>query len=371
MGKTLEQFKKQARDIKRQVEDKLKTIQTAKELEEFQRQILGRQGRLREFFNQLKGLPGKERAEAGRLLNQTKQEVEKYFELRSRDLGAIQNTEHKIRQSSFDPTFPARRRPVGRLHPLTRVQKKAVSIFEKMGFSVAEGPYIETEFYNFDALNIPPDHPARDLWDTFWLQSRQKVSRDQLSVNQRSGQNTDRDPRIADRHLLRTHTSPVQVRFMEKNNPPLRAVFPGRCFRYEKPDSTHNFEFYQLEGLMVGAPGKVTAAHLKWVAQQFFERFLEKEVEVRFLPDYFPFTEPSFEIDVRLPEEQPNSSQWLELAGAGMVHPKVFEAAGYNPAHWQGWAFGLGLDRLAMLKYKTEDVRMFYSNDLRILRGFR
>jgi phenylalanyl-tRNA synthetase alpha chain len=248
---------------------------------------------------------------------------------------------------------------MGHLHPLTLVQREVLEIFQSMGFSVVLGPEIETEWYNFDALNIPKDHPARDMWDTFWL--RQNDLKSQKS-NLKS-----------ERLLLRTHTSPVQVRYMEKRNPPLRIVVPGRVFRHEATDVSHEIQFYQLEGLMVDE--NVSAANFRAIIEEFLKRFFKQNIEIRLRPSYFPFTEPSFEIDVKIKAKSKKqkakfSKEWTELLGAGMVHPKVFEAVGLNPKNWQGFAFGIGLDRLAMLRYKINDVRLFYSGDLRFLKQF-
>ncbi|MBU1137265.1 phenylalanine--tRNA ligase subunit alpha, partial [Patescibacteria group bacterium] len=226
---------------------------------------------------------------------------------------------------------------IGHLHPITLVQRQIEDIFQSMGFSVINGPEVETESYNFDALNIPKDHPARDLWDTFWLKD----------VNL----------------LLRTHTSPMQARYMEKNNPPLRIIVPGRCFRHEATDATHEAQFYQFEGLMVGKD--VSVANFKGVIEAFLKRFFGSETEMRLRPGYFPFVEPGFEIDAKR-----KGGQWLEMMGAGMVHPNVFKAVGYNPKEVQGFAFGAGIDRLAMLKYKIDDIRLFYGSDLRFLKQF-
>ncbi|HEY4509387.1 MAG TPA: phenylalanine--tRNA ligase subunit alpha, partial [Candidatus Paceibacterota bacterium] len=195
------------------------------------------------------------------------------------------------------------------------------------------------ERYNFDALNIPANHPARDMWDTFWLK-----------------------PKTAG-YLLRTHTSPVQIRYMEKHNPPLRVIAPGRIFRYEATDASHEINFYQLEGLMVGE--HVSVANFKAIIEEFYRQFFEKPVSIRLRPSYFPFTEPSFEIDMRF-----GKSGWLEIMGAGMVHPNVFRAVGYIPGEWQGFAFGMGLDRLAMMKYKIPDIRLLYSGNLHFLGQF-
>jgi len=194
---------------------------------------------------------------------------------------------------------------------------------------------METEWYNFDALNIPKDHPARDLWDTLYLKNGL---------------------------LLRAHTSPVQIRYVEKNNPPLRIIVPGRVFRYEATDASHEVNFYQIEGLMVGRD--ISAANFKAIIQEFFRRFFGKPVDIRVRPSYFPFVEPGFEVDMK------GEKGWLEMMGAGMVHPNVLKNAGLIPKNWQGFAFGMGMDRLAMMKYKINDIRLFYSGDLRFLKQF-
>jgi len=236
----------------------------------------------------------------------------------------------------IDVTAPGKRPERGHLHPLTLVQNKAIDIFSSMGFEVAEGPEAETEYYNFDALNIPKNHPARDMWDTFWLKNGK---------------------------LLRTHTSSVQIRYMEANQPPFRIIAPGRVFRYEATDATHEAQFYQLEGLMVGK--KITLANLKAVMEVFFQKFFgEKNIKVRLRPSYFPFVEPGVEVDIWF------KGKWMEIAGAGMVHPKVLENLKIDPREWQGFAFGMGIDRLAMIKYKIDDVRLSYSGDLRFIKQF-
>lgn len=236
----------------------------------------------------------------------------------------------------IDVTAPGKRLERGHLHPLTLVQNKAIDIFSSMGFEVAEGPEVETEYYNFDALNIPKNHPARDMWDTFWLKNGK---------------------------LLRTHTSPVQIRYMEANQPPFRIIAPGRIFRYEATDATHEAQFYQLEGLMVGK--KITFANLKAVMETFFRGFFgDKNIEVRLRPSYFPFVEPGVEVDIKY------KGKWMEIAGAGMVHPKVLENVKIDPREWQGFAFGMGIDRLAMIKYKIDNVRLFYGSDLRFIKQF-
>lgn len=238
------------------------------------------------------------------------------------------------------------------VHPITRVIDDINRIFFEMGFAMADGPEVETEYYNFDVLNVPKDHPARDLWDTFWLNPENS------------------------RKLLRTHTSPVQARFMEKNKPPFAIIVPGKAFRYEATDATHEAQFHQCEGLMVGKD--ISLASLKSVLNAFFDKFFATDVSVRFRPSYFPFVEPGVEIDVTCfkcyGKEKTcpicHGGGWIEIAGAGMVHPKVLNAVGINPNDWRGFAFGMGVDRLAMLKYGVDDIRLFYSGDLRLVNQF-
>jgi len=228
---------------------------------------------------------------------------------------------------------------IGHIHPLTHVINDVAVIFTELGFSIARGPQIETEENNFDLLNIPDFHPARDMWDTFWLKGDMKT-------------------------LLRTHTSPVQVRYMKEHTPPLRIVSPGKVYRYEATDATHEAQFYQFEGLMVDKKGEVTMAHLKGILEYFLSKFLGEKVEARFRPSFFPFVEPGVEVDVRF------KGKWLELLGAGMVHPKVLSNVGINPEEYQGFAFGTGIDRLAMVKYGIPDVRLSYQGDLRFINQF-
>ena len=235
----------------------------------------------------------------------------------------------------------------GHIHPLNQVIRDAVDIFTELGFEVAGGPEAETEYYNFDALNVPKDHPARDMWDTFWLK---------------------------DGRLLRTHTSPVQVRFMENRKPPLAVIAPGRTYRYEATDATHESQFSQLEGLMLGK--QVTVATMKWTLEQFFEKLFKRKLEIRLRPSYFPFVEPGFEIDVQCFKCGGSGCSlckqigWIEIMGAGMVHPKVLEGVNIDPNEWQGFAFGVGMERIAMLKYGIDDIRLFDSGDVRFINQF-
>lgn len=245
----------------------------------------------------------------------------------------------------------ARLRRQGHLHPLTHIKNDMVRIFDELGFSVASGPEVETEEYNFDKLNVPPDHPARDLWDTFWLKP------------ENSGK------------LLRTHTSNVQIRHMEKHEPPLAIIVPGKVYRYEATDATHESEFFQLEGLMVGRD--VSLATLKGVLQKFFSEFFGKELKVRLRPSFFPFVEPGVEIDLscfKCSGEADCSvckgTSWIEVMGAGQVHPYVLNGVGIDPREYQGFAFGMGIDRMMMLKYEVDDVRLSHSGDLRVTNQF-
>ncbi len=242
--------------------------------------------------------------------------------------------------------------PRGHYHPLSLILRDIVAIFGKLGFEVAEGPEIESEYYNFDTLNIPQDHPARDMWDTFWLKPR--------SLGK----------------LLRTHTSPVQVRYMETHEAPFRIIAPGKAYRYEATDATHEAQFYQVEGLMIGK--HISLGNLKGIFAFFFEELFGAKTEIRFRPSYFPFVVPGVEVDMSCFKCKGKNGScsickgtgWIEILGAGMVHPHVLLQAGINPRQWQGFAFGCGMERLAMLKYGVPDVRIFHNGDLRVVNQF-
>ncbi len=333
--------------------ENLKTeIQNAKELKELDgifNEYLGKEGKVSAILKTLKDLPPARRASLGSAAN----DLNKF----ARDLIYKKTEELKNfcsgKKNKIDITKPGKKVRLGHIHPLSAVFKKAQEIFEGMGFSIVEGNEIETEFYNFDALNIPYDHPARDKWDTFWLKTlnseKQKL-------------------------LLRTHTSPVQIRYMEKYNPPIRIIVPGKVFRHEATDASHEFDLCQIEGLMVGED--VSVANFKVIIKEFLKRFFNKDIEIRLRPSFFPFTEPSFEIDFQCVNchgkgcSVCKQSGWIELMGAGMVHPNVFKAAGLNPKDCQGFAFGMGADRLAMLKYGIKEIRLFRSGDIRFLSQF-
>ncbi len=333
-----------APEIKKLFLSDIDKAESAEELEKLRIKYLGREkGLVTLVLRSLKDLPLAKRRQVGPQAQALRREIEKLLSNRTLVLGEKQEAKSKI-----DLTAPARRPIRGHLHPLTLVEQEARKIFLSMGFSIADGPEMETEYYNFDALNIPADHPARDEWDTFWLKEQKKNRK----------------------LLLRTHTSPVQIRYMEEHNPPLQTIAPGRVFRYEATDASHEINFYQLEGLMVGK--NVTLANFKFVVEEFFKKFFKgQKIDFRYRPSYFPFVEPGLEVDVKfMMSGKKIEERWLEVMGAGMVHPRVFEYAHYNPRDWQGFAFGVGLDRLAMIKYKIPDVRLFYSGDLRIIRQF-
>ncbi len=340
--------------IKKQAKKEIDNVQELKDLNEIWQKYLGKKGKVALLFKDLKKLSPEERKVLGKEANEIKKEIENAIEEKRKSL--TEATSYKLQATSwFDVSLPGKKIPQGHLHPLTKVLYECQEIFEKLGFETVEGPDIESEWYNFDALNIPSWHPARDMWDTFWLKP---TNNQQQTTNNKSYQL----PVDSCKLLLRTHTSPMQVRYMEKHNPPIRIVVPGRCFRFEATDTSHEIQFYQLEGLMVDK--NISLANLKAILTEFFKEFFGKDIEIRFRPGYFPFTEPSVEADIKF------GGKWLESLGAGMVHPNVFKNAGLNPKDCQGFAFGMGIDRLAMLKYKINDIRLFYSGDLRFLEQF-
>jgi len=340
----------------------------AKAAESVWREYAGKRGIFRERLRTIGKLTQRERAQAGKAVHEALIRFEAAAEVRLSNLRA-QESAHLEERDRIDVTLPGASVTRGTLHPLTLVRRKAENIFGSLGFSVAEGPEIETAWYNFDALNIPENHPARDLWDTFWLRSSQKTLNSKPETL---------NPK--EQLLLRTHTSPVQIRYMQSHQPPFRIIAPGQTFRYEATDASHDFQFSQIEGLMVDrrdSLSPVTMATLVAVLKTFFERFFEKPVALRVRPSYFPFVEPGIEVDLSCIVcggkgcSVCKQSGWLEMLGAGMVHPNVFEAVGFNPKEVQGFAFGFGIDRLAMLKYRIPDVRLFRSGDLSFLKQFR
>jgi phenylalanyl-tRNA synthetase alpha chain len=301
--------------------------------------FLGTQGQFTALLKHLGTLPKEARPQAGKAINAVKTELEAALEARRAELELLAATPAE----PTDFTLPGRRRSLGRLHPLTLVTEDIVRSFRKLGFAVADGPEIEDEYHCFDALNTPADHPARDAQDTFYLDT-------------------------PNRQLLRTHTSSVQIRVMARQAPPVRIIVPGRVYRRDNADATHNPTFHQVEGLYVDRG--VTVADLKGTVESVFRDLMGPETRIRFRPHYFSYTEPSFEIDFSSSLTRKMGREWLEIAGCGMVHPQVFENVGYDPEVWTGWAFGFGIERIAMIRYAIHDIRLFYQNDIRFLRQF-
>ncbi len=308
-------------------------------LQEVRVSYLGAKGKITGLLKQLGKLPKEERPEAGQRINRVKVAVEAELGKRRETL----EIEASKPENPSDFTLPGRRPGRGLLHPLTQVTEDIVRSFRRLGFAVAAGPEVEDDYHCFDALNTPADHPARDTQDTFYLGTKE-------------------------RPLLRTHTSSVQIRAMKEYEPPIRIVVPGRVYRRDSADATHNPTFNQIEGLYVDKG--VTVGDLKGTVEFVFRELLGKEVKLRFRPHYFSYTEPSLEIDFSSPLTRKMGKEWLEIAGCGMVHPKVFENVGYDPEIWSGWAFGFGIERIAMIRYGINDIRLFYENDMRFLNQF-
>ncbi|HUS08552.1 MAG TPA: phenylalanine--tRNA ligase subunit alpha [Bryobacteraceae bacterium] len=318
----------------------------AETLEAVRVEVLGRKGSLAQLSKTMAQLSAEERASVGRTLNAAKQALESALDARKVQFESEQMA-LQLEAEWVDLTLPAPGPRPGRLHPITQIQEEIEQLFLSMGFTVLDGPEVETEFNNFDALNIPPDHPARDMQDTFWLGPGQ---------------------------LLRTHTSPVQIRGMKKLGPPLRMIAPGRVFRNEEVDASHEHTFYQLEGMMIDRD--VSIANLIYFMKTLLSAVFQREVTVRLRPGYFPFVEPGFELDIQcLICGGPGcpvckQSGWVELLPCGLVHPNVLKMAGIDPEVWNGFAFGLGLTRLVMMRYGIDDIRWLQSGDLRFVKQF-
>jgi phenylalanyl-tRNA synthetase alpha chain len=319
---------------------------TAEELEAVRVDALGRKGALTQFSKDMGKLAAEDRKRAGMLLNGAKQRLEAAFEAKKSDFDRAALAA-RLDAEWVDLTLPAAGPRRGHLHPITRIQRELEQLFVSLGFAVLDGPEVETEYHNFDALNIPPDHPARDMQDTFWLDGG---------------------------NLLRTHTSPVQVRGMERLGPPLRMIAPGRVFRNESVDASHEHTFYQLEGMMIDRD--VSVAHLLYFMKTLLTAIFQREVTVRLRPGYFPFVEPGFELDIQcLICGGPGcavckQSGWVELLPCGLVNPNVLRMSGIDPEEWGGFAFGLGLTRLVMMRYGIDDIRHLQGGDLRFLEQF-
>src|SRR5437588_2770892 len=318
---------------------------------------IGAHGKFTALMKQLGSLPKEDRPAAGKLINQAKSELEAALASRREEL----ELKAALPKEPTDFTLPGRRRALGKLHPLTQVTDDIVRSFRKIGFVVADGPEVEDEYHCFDALNTPADHPARDTQDTFYL-ALSGAGASRSPVEEGRGGNERGSL------LLRTHTSSVQIRVMEKQPPPVRIIVPGRVYRRDNADATHNPTFQQIEGLYVDR--NVTVGDLKGTVEFVFKELMGSETRIRFRPHYFSYTEPSFEIDFSSPLTRKMGKEWLEIAGCGMVHPQVFENVGYDPEVWTGWAFGFGIERIAMIRYGLNDIRLFYENDLRFLRQF-
>lgn len=331
----LDELKKLAENAKKEIEK----IENSEQVEQFRVKYLGRKAKLTEALRSLKDMAIEEKKRVGPEIQKIQKEIQdlvgQKFEETSKAVG------EKV-GGFIDLTAPGKKLLIGHNDPLTKIEEEIRQIFLSMNFSTVEGPEVEKEYYNFDALNIPKNHPARDGWNTFWLKG-QEDSKEKL--------------------LLRTHTSPMQVRYMETHKPPFQIIVPGRVFRYEASDYSHEINFHQIEGLMVGE--NISLANLKFVIEEFFKKFFEgKNIEFRFRPGYFPFVEPGLEVDIKLKDK------WLEVLGAGMVHPNVLKSVGYDPEKVSGFAFGMGWERLAMIKYNIPDIRLFYSGDLRFIKQF-
>ncbi|KUK10697.1 MAG: Phenylalanine--tRNA ligase alpha subunit [Clostridia bacterium 41_269] len=330
--------------IRKTAETGLKNLQNMKDVENFRIKYLGKKGELTQVLRGLSQIPENERPAVGKLANEIRDYLEEQLQIIEKKIKK-EEEEKKLKKEFIDVTLPGRRPVVGKKHPITRVLDEIKEIFIGLGFGIAEGPEVELDYYNFEALNLPPEHPARDMQDSFY---------------------------ITDKVLLRTHTSPVQIRVMEKMAPklPIRIIAPGRVFRRDD-DATHSPMFHQVEGLLIDR--KVTFADLKGTLQAFVLQMFGESVRMRLRPSYFPFTEPSAEVDISCIICGGNGcrtcshSGWLEILGSGLVHPKVLEMGGYNPEEVSGYAFGMGIERIAMLKYGIDDLRILFENDFRFL----
>ncbi|MBA2652888.1 MAG: phenylalanine--tRNA ligase subunit alpha [Tatlockia sp.] len=331
--------------LQSQAADAITKAQDVATLEAIRVDYLGKKGQLTEILKGLSVLSAEERPKFGQLVNQAKRDISILIEEKMLQLKEMQ-LQQKLAGERVDVTLPGRHRKSGSIHPVTQVKQRINDYFSRLGFDIVAGPEIETDFYNFESLNIPGHHPARAMHDTFYF---------------------------GDGQLLRTHTSSVQIRTMEKRKPPLRLIAPGRVYRYES-DQTHTPMFHQVEGLLIDK--QATLANLKGLLQDFFAYFFERELALRFRPSYFPFTEPSAEVDIECTQCSGSGCRsckftgWLEVLGCGMVHPNVLTSVNISPEEYQGWAFGMGMDRLAMLYFGIDDLRMMFENDLTFLRQF-
>ncbi|MBN1445933.1 MAG: phenylalanine--tRNA ligase subunit alpha [Candidatus Omnitrophica bacterium] len=326
--------------LKRAVEEAV-TAADSESLENWKTKYLGRKGEINGLFSRLSEFSAEERKDAGARINDLKNKLEGIYGERKEGMAE--------KRRSANLSFPGKSPSIGALHPVTIVTREMTAIFAEMGFGIASGPEIETDYYNFEALNIPAEHPSKDVWDTFYVSEKDKI-------------------------LLRTHTSPVQVRIMEKTSPPFRVVAVGKCFRKDDVDSTHSPVFHQMEGLMVDEG--INFSHLKGVLTHFITRMFGDSVKVKFTPSFFPFTEPSAEVSMSCNIckgggcSTCHKTGYIEVLGCGMVHPQVFRNVGYDAEKFTGFAFGMGIERLAIIKFGITDIRYFYQNDIRFIGQF-
>jgi phenylalanyl-tRNA synthetase alpha chain len=338
------ELEQQLRAIRAEAEAAIAGCADLPALDQLKAKYLGQHGRVTGILGKLGSLPKEQKPVIGKLANEVKNALTAAMASKRDEL------ESSVQQqaSRLDTTLPGRRHVLGHLHPLTQIFERTVDIFRRMGFAVEEGPEVETEWHCFDALNTPADHPARDIQDTLYV-------------------DLPADPKFG-RYVMRTHTSPVQIRTMLRQQPPIRIIAPGRVFRRDNPDATHSPTFHQVEGLYVDK--NVTVADLKGTVEFFFKQLLDPATQVRFRPHFFPYTEPSFEIDLSTPHFRARGKEWIEIAGCGMVDPNVFKAVGYPDDAYTGWAFGFGIERLAMVMWSIPDIRLFTENDVRFLEQF-
>lgn len=333
--------------------DSLKSVSSDDEAEQWRVTWIGRNGKLTEVLRGIGRIPKNERRTIGMLANQTKSLLEESLNSQLESIKSSQQNNNSSK-TTFDVTLPGRNLSSGGLHPVSKMVRMISRIFNNMGFEIAEGPEIELDKYNFEMLNIPQGHPARDMWNTLWIDY----------INEEGNYPM----------LLRTHTSPMQARYMENSNPPVRVLVPGKCYRYEATDATHEWHFQQIEGLVVDKG--ITFAHLKGTLYEFARLVFGEDRQIRFRCDYFPFVEPGVDmsIDCFICDGRGcrvcSDTGWIEIMGAGMVHPNVLKGVGYDSNVYSGFAFGMGPERIAMLKYGIDDIRHFYSNDLRFLKQF-
>ncbi|MEX0321261.1 MAG: phenylalanine--tRNA ligase subunit alpha [Puniceicoccaceae bacterium] len=336
------------------VREDISSVGTAAEFEQFKARISGPNGSFTAMSKKIATLPVEERPVAGKLINIYKKQLQEIWDATLSRLEA-EALARKI-GPAIDPSLASPEIPQGSVHILTQVREEIVRILRKIGFVVADGPEVETEYFCFDALNTPKDHPARDLQDTYYLKQQDDFGNVSRKVDD-------------ERYLLRTHTSSVQIRTMLKQQPPIRIIAPGRCFRRDTADATHSANFHQIEALYVDKG--VTVKDLKADLDYLFRSLLGPDAETRFRPHYFSYTEPSFEVDFKVGHLGKVGSEWMEIMGCGMVDPAVFEEMGYDPDVWTGYAFGLGIERIAMTLYGIDDIRYLYQNDVRLLSQFK